>query len=118
MYIQEFARRRGLVQKYLSRFESIFDRIANSDSLPYDSIRKDENGRMVKVVELSEELYIPVLELLSYSRVEDIPETDTDIRAAYEVYMTQVDVTSPAISDLRKHARMYREGLERKNGTV
>jgi len=66
-------------------------RIMESDFLPCDAV-KMVDGVFQKVVELSDEQYIPVVELLSYSK-EDIEQSnDQELKDVWFAYMDNVTV--------------------------
>lgn len=91
-----------------------FEKIINSDDLPYDLIGPDDSGRMTKLIEVSEGRYYSVYELLCYEREDFVAMHDPDLLQAYDVYMTMVDFTNPALLLLQDSVKQYQEKMKGK----
>lgn len=81
--------------------------VMEQDSLPYDKIALDENGNFTKMVEITEERCIPVVELISYTKEEIDKTNDDNLRDAYNAYMSLIDVQDIEIADIIASARKY-----------
>jgi len=86
-----------------------FDIIERADDLPYDVIGLDESGRMCKLVQLNDTSYIPVLELIAYSK-EDIDTcTDKELVEVWNAYMANVSLEDLNTVDIKQAVNRYKE---------
>lgn len=90
-----------------------FKRIANADDLPYDAIGPDEYGNITKLVEVEDDRYISVFDLLSYERDELETSKDTALLNVYDIYMEQIDLKDVNIMDIMASAKRHKEKLDR-----
>lgn len=89
-------------------------RIAESDDLPYDVIGPDENGIITKLVEIDDNRFVSVDELIGYSREELLTAQDPALLEAYDAYMAQIDLTDLNILDILECARTYKAVRDKK----
>ena len=90
-----------------------FKRIMDNDDLPYDDIRMYE-GKLQKVVYLSDDEVIPVFELLSYT-AEDIKKlNNAELSSVYNAYMDNIDVTDMTIEEIMSAVQDYSRAKENK----
>lgn len=91
--------------------------IMENDDLPYDDIRYVD-GQLQKVVEVADDTYIPVVELISWDEKDIKGINDADIVVAWYAYMEQVDVKEFSIDMIRSSAKLYIENKKAKEGLV
>ncbi len=84
-----------------------YKRIEEMDSLPYDVIGPDDNGVVTKLVEIDETTFMPVLELITYTKSDVEKMTDEAFKTAYFAYMDNVDVMDVSFVDLQECAREF-----------
>lgn len=89
------------------RLSDPYKRVAEMDSLPYDVIGPDENGVVTKLIEIDDTTFIPVVELISYSRDDVEKMTDEAFKVAYFAYMDNVDIMDVSFIDLQECAREF-----------
>lgn len=89
------------------RLSDPYKRVAEMDSLPYDVIGPDENGVVTKLIEIDDTTFIPVVELISYSRGDVEKMTDEAFKVAYFAYMDNVDIMDVSFIDLQECAREF-----------
>lgn len=89
------------------RLSDPYKRIAEMDSLPYDVIGPDDNGVVTKLVEIEDNVFMPVVELISYSKADVDKMEDESFKAAYYAYMDNVDVMDVCFADLQECARAF-----------
>lgn len=110
-------------REFIADYYPIKDRIAaiqsdpikmimESDSLPCDDV-KFIDGSLQKVVEVTEGVFVPVLDLLAYSE-SDISSMDPDLRKVYQVYMENIEYSDLDIESIMSSARRYKENLAKK----
>lgn len=86
--------------KILARLQDPYKRIADSDDLPYDVIGPDDNGVVTKLVEVDENRFISVSDLIGFSRSEVVASKDVALLEVYDAYMSQIDLTDLNIIDI------------------
>lgn len=86
--------------KVLARLQDPYKRIADSDDLPYDKIGPDDNGVITKLVEIDENRFISVSDLIGYNREEVVATKDVALLEVYDAYMSQIDLTDLNIIDI------------------
>ena len=90
-----------------------FKRIANADDLPYDAIGPDEYGNITKLVEVEDDRYISVFDLLSYERDELETSRDTALLNVYDIYMEQIDLQDVNLMDIMESAKSHKAKLDK-----
>lgn len=100
--------------KVMSKLSNPYDRVANNDDLPYDLIGRDESGHVTKLVEVEENRFISVVDLLSYSR-EDVDKlNDPALMNVWENYMASIDICDMNIVDILECTRTHQKSVERR----
>lgn len=94
--------------KVIARLQDPYKRIADSDDLPYDIIGPDDNGVVTKLVEVEENRYVSVNDLIGYTRQELIDANDTPLLEVYDAYMSQIDMTDLNIADIFECVRLHK----------
>lgn len=117
MYITDFIREQYPIRdKLAARLSDPYERVANSDDLPYDVIGPDEFGHYTKLVEIDDERFISVVDLISYSREDVIAMHDPDLLSVWDNYMNQIDIHDMNFTDIldcvRAHNRVVKKREE------
>lgn len=108
MTILEFIEQQyPIKQRVQERLQDPYKRIADSDDLPYDIIGPDEFGNVTKLVEVDNDRFISVMELIGYTQEEIDKSDDAALTIAYEAYMSQVDFEDLNILDIMESVRMH-----------
>lgn len=92
-------------------------RVLNNDDLPCDDVRFID-GELQKVVEISADVYVPVVEILSYCKEDVDAMTDTDFKNTYYTYMTLIDVEDVTIENIMSASRDYRKNKQAKDSLL
>jgi len=115
MTILEFIEQQyPIKQRVQERLQDPYKRIADSDDLPYDIIGPDEFGNVTKLVEIDNDRYISVMELIGYTQDEIDKSDDAALAIAYEAYMSQVDFEDLNILDIMESVRMHANTVRRR----
>lgn len=96
------------------KLEDPYRRIEEEDNLPYDIIGPDETGTLTKLVEVEQNRYISVMDLISMSLDEVKHTQDEALILCYEAYMSQVDITDLNISDLMECVKTYKSIVDKR----
>lgn len=90
-----------------ARLEDPYKRVEMMDNLPYDTIGPDEYGKVTKLVEVDDDRYISVMELIGMEENEVVATKDDPLIKVWKAYMSQIDIEDINISDImdcvRKH---------------
>lgn len=101
-------------ERVASRLTDPYDRVANSDDLPYDIIGPDDTGHFTKLIEVEDNRFISVVDLISYSR-EDVERTgDTALYQVWVNYMSQIDLRDMNITDILECVRTHTSVVNRR----
>lgn len=95
-------------EKVRLRLEDPYKRIEAMDDLPFDKIGPDEFGNVTKLVEVDENRYISVMELISMTKEEVMATGDLPLQTVYDVYMSQIDLQDFNIIDTMECVRQYK----------
>lgn len=115
MTILEFIEQQyPIKQRVQERLQDPYKRIADSDDLPYDIIGPDEFGNVTKLVEIDNDRYISVMELIGYTQEEIDKSDDAALAIAYEAYMSQVNFEDLNILDIMESVRMHANTVRRR----
>lgn len=82
--------------------------VNEKDDLPYDAIMVVE-GTLQKVVEVSEDTYVPVTELLSFNRDDVEKLASKEYLETWDAYMDQIDMSDMSIKQIIDAATVYRK---------
>ena len=93
--------------KVRTRLENPYKRIEAMDDLPYDKIGPDEYGTITKLVEVDEDRYISVMELIGMTKDEVVKSEDTALQNVWEAYMSQIDLEDLNIVDIMECVRQH-----------
>lgn len=99
--------------KLKARLENPYKRIEAMDDLPYDRIGPDDNGTITKLVEVDDERFISVLELIGMTRDEVVSTGDSALLTVWDAYMSQIDLQDLNITDVMECVRQY-QSIEKK----
>lgn len=102
MFIQDYIKEMYPITDRLERLKcNPVERIKMSDDLPYDSVYMVD-GQLQKVMMISDERPVPIMELLSWTKgdIDKIRVSDPDYADAWDVYMTLIDVEDLDIANL------------------
>lgn len=101
MFITDFIREQYPIRdKIAVRLSNPYDKVANNDDLPYDTIGTDESGHVTKLVEVEEDRFISVVDLISYTRKDVEQMNDPALLTVWENYMDQIDVQDINVADI------------------
>lgn len=115
MTILEFIEQQyPIKQRVQERLQDPYKRIADSDDLPYDIIGPDEFGNVTKLVEVDNDRYISVMELIGYTQDEIDKSDDAALAIAYEAYMSQINFEDLNILDIMESVRMHANTVRRR----
>lgn len=115
MYILEFIREQYPIRdKVAARLSNPYDRVANNDDLPYDIIGPDESGHVTKLVEVDDDRFISVVDLISYSREDVLAMNDAPLLAVWDNYMDQIDIHDMNITDILECVRAHNSVVEKR----
>ena len=93
--------------KVRTRLENPYKRIEAMDDLPYDKIGPDEYGTITKLVEVDEDRYISVMELIGMTKDEVVKSEDTALQNVWEAYMSQIDLEDLNIIDIMECVKQH-----------
>lgn len=93
--------------KVRTRLENPYKRIEAMDDLPYDKIGPDEYGTITKLVEVDEDRYISVMELIGMTKDEVAKSDDTALQNVWEAYMSQIDLEDLNIIDIMECVKQH-----------
>ena len=105
-------------EKIRGRLEDPYARIANMDNLPYDKIGPDECGTITKLVEVDDNRYVSVMDLIAMSEDEVRESKDEALIIAYTNYMGLVDIEDMNISDIMECVRQYKGLASKRKGQL
>lgn len=95
-----------------------YKRIAEMDSLPYDVIGPDDSGKVTKLVEVDEVTFIPVIDLISYTREEIMGMKDARLLEVWDAYMDEIDLEDVNIVDIMECVKQYRRSSQERANHV
>ena len=93
--------------KVASKLVDPYDRVANNDDLPYDVIGPDDAGHVTKLVEVDDNRFISVVDLISMSREDVVAMNDQPLQVVWENYMGQIDMQDMNITDILDCVKMH-----------
>ena len=100
--------------KVKGRLEDPYKKIANDDDLPYDVIGPDDNGVVTKLVEVEENRYISVMDLISMSEEEVNRTGDQPLITVWRAYMEQIDLEDMNLLDIMESVRRYGDVVKKR----
>lgn len=110
MFIREFIDQQYPIKDILKvRLSNPIKAVMERDNLPYDKIGLDENGNLTKMVEVDDDHYMPVVELISYTPEEIKSTSNENLRVVYNSYMAMIDLQDVEIADIMASARKHEE---------
>ncbi len=110
MFIREFIEQQYPIKDILKvRLSNPIKAVMERDNLPYDKIGLDENGNLTKMVEVDDDHYMPVVELISYTPEEIKSTSNENLRVVYNSYMAMIDLQDVEIADIMASARKHEE---------
>lgn len=113
-YIRDYHPIKEQVQRKL---KSPITLILEQDSLPCDGV-KPVDGTLQKIVYISDDEYVPVLDLLSYTK-EDIEKLgDEDFKSTWFAYMENVDSDDVDINSIMMASKEYQAAKKRKKELI
>lgn len=90
-----------------------YQKIMDNDDLPCDSIQMVD-GKLQKVVYLSDDEVIPVFDLLSYTLADIERINNPDLTTAYKAYMDNIDLTDMTIESIMSAVKDFNTAKESK----
>lgn len=100
--------------KVKARLENPYKRIEAMDDLPYEKIGPDEFGNITKLVEVEENRYISVVELIGMTKEEVMKSNDLPLQTTWEAYMSQIDLEDINIIDIMDSVRQYQSVVKQR----
>lgn len=108
MYITEFIKDHYPIRdKLVNMLSNPYTKVANNDDLPYDIIDYDESGQMTKLVEVEEDRYVSVIDLISMSREDIVARDDLALLNVWDNYMSMIDIHDVNIADIFECVRAH-----------
>lgn len=104
-------------QRIQNRLSNPVQQVMEADQLPYDEILPVE-GIYQKVVYLTDEDYITVTELLSFSDEDMKTMPDCELKDVWKVYMENIDITDFNVLEIMNSAKRYFEEREKRGEVV
>lgn len=102
-YINEYY---PIRDKVLRKLKNPVQRVMEMDDLPCDEVRAVD-GQLQKVIYINDEEYVPVIDILSYTR-EDIEKMPScDFKNAWLAYMENVCTEDVSLEELMSVSREY-----------
>ena len=101
-------------EKVKGRLEDPYKKIANADDLPFDIIGPDDNGVITKLVEVEENRYISVMDLISMTEDEVRKTEDQALITVWIAYMEQIDLEDMNLLDIMESVRRYGEVIKKR----
>lgn len=98
----------------IKQYQDPYVRVANENSLPYDMIGPDENGVVTKLVEIDDDRYISVADLLSYDKSDVEKLDDQALLNVYNNYMSSIDIEDVNIIDIMLSLKQHSEHMKKK----
>ena len=103
------------------KLEDPYKRIDNMDDLPYDIIGPDNDGVITKLVEVEDNRYISVMDLIGLTKEEVTTSGDIALQNVWDAYMSQIDLQDMNIVDIMDCVKQYQsivKGREEKLGVL
>lgn len=113
-YVQRGNKFKSIVRQ---RIKDPITVVMEQDDLPYDAIMPVE-GIIQKVVYISDDMFVPVIELISYYKKEVENMKDENFKNAYFAYMDNVEVEDVDLESIINMSREYLEKKEQKEGLL
>lgn len=108
MTIMEFIETQYPIKdKVRTRLENPYKRVEAMDDLPYDKIGPDEYGHITKLVEVDEDRYISVIELIGMTKEEVASSEDVALQNVWDAYMSQIDLQDLNIVDIMECVKQH-----------
>lgn len=119
MFITDFIREQYPIRdKVAARLSNPYDRVANSDDLPYDVIGPDDSGHYTKLVEVDDDRFVSVVDLISYTREDVIAMNDPALLIVWENYMEQIDIHDMNITDILQCVRAHNSVVKKREEQI
>lgn len=100
--------------KVKARLENPYKRVEAMDDLPYEKIGPDEFGNITKFVEVEDNRYISVVELIGMTKEEVMKSNDLPLQTTWEAYMSQIDLEDINIIDIMDSVRQYQNVVKQR----
>ncbi len=115
MLITDFIREQYPIRdKVLAMLSNPYDRVANNDNLPYDVIGPDESGHVTKLVEVDEDRFVSVVDLISYSKEDVIALNDPALLTVWTNYMDKIELQDLNITDILKSVQDHNSVVQKR----
>lgn len=89
------------------KLENPYKRIEESNDLPFDKIGPDESGHITKLVEIEDNRYISVMDLIGMTKEEVDATQDLALQTVYSIYMSKIDMKDMNIIDILECVKQY-----------
>lgn len=111
MTLKDYIEEQFPIDRLISQYASDpIARIMNADGLPFDKICVYE-GKLQKVVEISEDEYVSVLDLISLEE-KDLKGCAPEFIAVYHAYMDNIELEDVDVLEILNISRNYRKRKE------
>lgn len=91
------------------RLSDPYKRIEESDSFPYDCIARDEDGRLVKMVELEDETLVPVIEIMATTEEDAKVDPRCGFYDVWTAYMSNIVIEDVNVTDILESVKLYKK---------
>lgn len=96
-------------EKIKDRLSDPYKRIEESDQFPYDCIAKDEDGKLVKMLELDDETLVPVLEVIATTEEDAKADGRAGFYELWSAYMSNIKLEDLNVIDIMESVKMYKQ---------
>lgn len=113
MTLKSYIEEQFPIDKIIEQYNSDpIAKIMEADCLPYDKICMYD-GKLQKVVEISEDEVVPVFDLVSLTEA-DITQYPTEFKEVYKAYMDNIEIEDVNVMEILDISRRYRSSKEQK----
>lgn len=105
-------------ERVQARLEDPYKKIENNDDLPFDKIGPDEFGNITKLVEIEDNRYISVMDIIGYTREEIEHSGDIPLLIAYDTYMSQINLEDINIVDIMECVKAHNDIVKRRESQL
>lgn len=105
-------------ERVQARLEDPYKKIENNDDLPFDKIGPDEFGNITKLVEIEDNRYISVMDIIGYTREEIEHSGDIPLLIAYDAYMSQINLEDINIVDIMECVKAHNDIVKRRESQL
>lgn len=106
-----------IINRVRDRLSDPYKLVEEMDDLPYDAVGPNEEGVITKLVEIEDGVYMPVLDLICMVE-SDFNDKNKDLYEVWKVYMSQVEISSINLVDIKEAVRTYKAVRDARKGQL